>query len=51
LARDHLTACDCFDEKYEGGDREDVVVGRERCEPGNLQIANPDYEDGDVDRE
>jgi hypothetical protein len=46
-----LAACDCFDEKYEGCDGEDVMVGRERGEPGDLQIADPDYEDGDVDRE
>jgi hypothetical protein len=46
-----LATCDGFDEKDEWCDGENVVMGGKGSEPGDLQIADPDYEDGDVDRE
>jgi hypothetical protein len=46
-----LTACDGFDEEDKRSDREDIMMGGERGEPGYLEIPHPDYENGNVDWE
>lgn len=45
----HFPAGEGFDENEVGHDGEDVVVGGERGEPVDGQVAGPDKEDGDVD--
>lgn len=48
-AGDHLARGEGLDEDEVGHDGEDVVVGGERGEPVDGEVAGPDEEDGDVD--
>lgn len=47
----HSAGTQGFDQEDEGHDGEDVVVGGERCQPVDRQVADPDNEDRDVYRQ
>jgi hypothetical protein len=47
----HPPTVQCFDVRQEADQEEDVVVTRERREPSNGEIANPNDEDERIDGE